>query len=453
MVSYGFAQMENTHQLGNTKDRPRMPASTNLWVAEASAVKDTLERPNEDAGKYLTTVNVSDQMLPSFKPDVMTVAEHCDIQPRLTDGAGGYWSGKVLLCGTWTSADESIAKGGEDGRVIGVKAGEVETTFTTLDNHTLPKPVTFTVTANPITSVADPEGVTTESGTAPTLPDTVTATFEDGSTGEIAVTWQEVAEEDYSGREGGTFTVQGTATDLADPVAIRVTVNPATITGVDPQNSAVTTESGTAPTLPGQVDATWSNGDVTEEPVTWDEVAEGDYASPGSFSVNGTVADLADSVSVAVTVTAASITAVVPEQTSAAVASGQGYGDIPDGAEITWNNGEITEGVIAWDDFDREALNAREGGEIVVAGYVDGWDEPLYSTITVEPATPDAADLPPDVTTNVGMEPKLARSTIVHWSNGEDTEELIEWAPIEPAHYSEAGTFVATGTVQGLDIT
>lgn len=80
-----------------------------------------------------------------------------------------------------------------------------------------------------IEDVADVE-VTTRVGTAPTLPAKVSATFGDGSTGEVAVEWDAIDPASYDG--AGTFTVTGTVsrgsadhpvatvtvTDAADPV-------------------------------------------------------------------------------------------------------------------------------------------------------------------------------------------------------------------------------------------
>src|SRR5690606_34118735 len=55
--------------------------------------------------------------------------------------------------------------------------------------------------------------VTTPAGTAPELPDTVTVTYADGSTGELPVTWDDVDPDSYA--VAGEFEVDG---DLGEGV-------------------------------------------------------------------------------------------------------------------------------------------------------------------------------------------------------------------------------------------
>ena len=52
---------------------------------------------------------------------------------------------------------------------------------------------------------------------------------------------------------------------------------------------AVKTIAGTRPELPTTVTVIWSNGDETDEVVTWDDYAEAKYAEENVFAVNGTV--------------------------------------------------------------------------------------------------------------------------------------------------------------------
>lgn len=70
-----------------------------------------------------------------------------------------------------------------------------------------------------LVSSVDDVALSTAAGTAPVLPGTVPATFGDGRTGTVAVTWAEVPASAYAAP--GTFTVQGTVVDGSadDPVA------------------------------------------------------------------------------------------------------------------------------------------------------------------------------------------------------------------------------------------
>jgi hypothetical protein len=138
-----------------------------------------------------------------------------------------------------------------------------------------------------IVSIVQPADVTTASGKAPTLPSNMTANMSDGSTRAVTVTWNDIDPASYSSREGGTFTVHGTIEGYAAGVDINVIVTPATM--VSATTNEVTTTAGTAPTLPSVVEVTWSNGDKTNESVTWDAIDASQYASAGSFSVTGTI--------------------------------------------------------------------------------------------------------------------------------------------------------------------
>lgn len=64
----------------------------------------------------------------------------------------------------------------------------------------------------------------------------------------------------------------------------------------------VTTPARQAPTLPDTVKATWSNGQVTDERVTWDSFSKDQYAAVGGFDVRGSVDGWRDGVTVHVKV-------------------------------------------------------------------------------------------------------------------------------------------------------
>ncbi|WP_166845917.1 family 43 glycosylhydrolase [Isoptericola sp. BMS4] len=62
----------------------------------------------------------------------------------------------------------------------------------------------------------------------------------------------------------------------------------ALVESVDPVEA--TTQVRRAPVLPGEVGVTYADGSTGTTAVTWDTVAEGDYARPGTFEVTGTLA-------------------------------------------------------------------------------------------------------------------------------------------------------------------
>lgn len=527
MVSYGFAQIEDTHKFGNTQN------TTNLWMASVSSQVDPDTSGTELVGPYTVHVKVHPEILDRVTITPTEIPQFLEVDPRVSDRNEPFFKDKLYLRGTWSSGDESIATVTADNQIHGVAPGTVEMTFTTDTGET--KPVTFTVTATTVKSVTNPAGVTTESGTAPILPATVTGTVESGGAekpAELDVTWDAVDPASYSMREGGTFTVNGTVDGWAEPVTIEVTVNPAVISAVTPEVIEVTTESGKAPNLPANVDATWSNGDTSSEAVTWDDVAEADYSAreggaftvagavagwekgvtanvtvtpatkvsvlpeepvetpakiapvlpdsvfvkwsngdtsveavtwdpvsadqyataPASFTVNGTVDGIADPVTIEVNVVPPEITAI-EYNSNMTVPSGSEQPDLPTAVEITWENGEVTQGEVTWDSYDASLLKAREGGEIVVDGHLDGYSGALTFTITVEPATVASVDPIAETSTFVGKAPTLAEKAMVTWSNGDTSEETIAWNEVAASAYAEAGEFTATGMVGDAEVT
>ncbi|ETJ07458.1 MAG: hypothetical protein Q605_AUC00042G0001, partial [Actinomyces urogenitalis DORA_12] len=72
-------------------------------------------------------------------------------------------------------------------------------------------------------------------------------------------------------------------------VPVTVVVAPAEPVKPAADEIAVKTIAGTRPELPTTVTVIWSNGDETDEVVTWDDYAEAKYAEENVFAVNGTV--------------------------------------------------------------------------------------------------------------------------------------------------------------------
>ncbi|MFR0579056.1 Ig-like domain-containing protein [Bifidobacterium thermophilum] len=164
------------------------------------------------------------------------------------------------------------------------------------------KPVTVTVNvlaAQPKT--VTPVVVTTESGKKPSLPSSVQVLYSNKQVKSEAVAWDAVDASKYSSRAGGQFTVSGHLVSSPDThVTALVVVSPATIISVT--NPSVMTVVGVAPSLPATVNAKWSNGDVTDEKVTWDSVQASSYAKAGTFTVSGKVTGYQPSVKATVRV-------------------------------------------------------------------------------------------------------------------------------------------------------
>lgn len=149
--------------------------------------------------------------------------------------------------------------------------------------------VSCTVKVLPLTivSVEQPAAVNTEAGTAPVLPTTVNVTYSDGSVKAEPVSWAPVDASSY--HNSGTFTVEGAVNGTDLTASITVNVAKPRVTGVQ-NNLTVETTAGTAPVLPKTASIRWSNGDTTDEAVTWDAVDAASYAQAGTFKARGTVA-------------------------------------------------------------------------------------------------------------------------------------------------------------------
>jgi hypothetical protein len=130
--------------------------------------------------------------------------------------------------------------------------------------------------------------VTTVAGTAPVLPATVVATYDTEKTDNVPVAWEAIPETAYA--QPGEFEVKGAVegTEIKAKAVVTVTAKPVieSVAAV-----SVSTEAGTAPTLPATVTATYSDQTTASVAVTWDEVPASAYAKPGTFEVSGAIAD------------------------------------------------------------------------------------------------------------------------------------------------------------------
>ncbi|KAB7790641.1 Ig-like domain-containing protein [Bifidobacterium leontopitheci] len=321
-------------------------------------------------------------------------------------------------------------------------------------------PLTITYKVNPATakSAAIKDGVTevtTESGTAPALPDTAVVTWSNDETTENAINWAAIDKVQYSKREGGSFTVNGTvdasklktltaATAATFTVSVKVVVKPATIKSVAKLDD-VTTEVGVAPKLPATVKATWSNGDVTDAPITWEAIDAEQYAKRGSFDVNGTIADTTGKTT-KVTVTVKVVAKIVSyENPKVTIESGQKL-ELPATVKVTWSDGETSDVKVTWNKIDPALYSKREGGVFTVEGTLEDGTK-ITATVTVKPATVKTVQKTVPLTTVLHVPAALPETVEVTWSNGETTREPVAWESVDAAKYDKAGTFDVAGKV------
>ncbi len=268
---------------------------------------------------------------------------------------------------TWEAVDASLyAKAGESFTVEGALEG--------VDDLTVSAEVTV---GDAVVSSVEPATTETVAGTAPTLPATVKATWSDGSTTDVDVTWDAVDAASYA--QAGSFIVNGTiAADPEAEVVCTVTVAAAPATAVSVETPAnVSTDAGVAPALPATVNVVYSDGSVKAHSVTWDAVSEDSYHNGGSFTVNGTVADVGMSVQVTVVVADATVTGV---QNNLAVQTRLGVApSLPETASVRWSNGDVTDEKVTWNAVDPSSYQTT--GTFTVNGTVMGYTIPCTVTV------------------------------------------------------------------------
>ena len=222
------------------------------------------------------------------------------------------------------------------------------------------------------------------------LPQTVPVAWSDGSVTEEPVAW---AEPDagqlaaLSAREGGTVEVQGAVGDTGQSVVATVEVAPAEpVCAQAPQAQEVWV--GGEPALPETVAVTWSNGDVTDEPVSW---GAADTSRPGTVEVAGSVEGLADPVAATVEVRAPEATAVeVSDAEAQALEVEPGVvPDLPATVQVSWSDGQTSEEPVVWDVPGAEEFAA--GTDVKISGEVEATQQSVEVTVHVKDEEPAPA--------------------------------------------------------------
>jgi xyloglucan-specific exo-beta-1,4-glucanase len=235
--------------------------------------------------------------------------------------------------------------------------------------------LTIKISDTTIASLSEATASTT-AGTAPTLPSEITATYNDGTTADVAVTWDEIDPSSYAGE--GTFTVYGTVEGTTLKVTCTVTVKALpTISSIE--DTTATTTVGIAPTLPSTVIATYTDGTTADVTVTWDEIDESSYAEEGTFTVYGTVEGTTLKASCTVTVKALPTISSI-EDTTATTTVGIAP-TLPSTVIATYTDGTTADVAVTWDEIDESSY--AEEGTFTVYGAVEGTTLKASCTVTV----------------------------------------------------------------------
>ena len=270
-------------------------------------------------------------------------------------------------------------------------------------------------------------------------------------------------EASYKVRAGGEFSVHGTvsatqgsgegATNATADVSVHVIVSAATATAVE-QPAGVSTTAKTAPSLPATARVTWSNGDVTDEAVTWDAINPSFYENVGTFTASGKVSSTGQGVSCKVTVKAAAATATAVSAKAVDITTTAGVApQLPASVEVTWSDGTVTKEVVNWNAVSGNAY--AQAGSFDVTGTIataPGIQATAHVTVTALTAVRAVLDNSV-ISTTVGVAPTLPTTARVTWSNGKTSTETISWNAVDPALYAKAGTFDVKGTAAGVAVT
>ena len=292
------------------------------------------------------------------------------------------------------------------------------------------------------------------SGDTLELPQTMSVLWTGGATTDEPVTWEALTDEQLAmlkSREGGSFEVAGTVETLGEDVTVKVTVLPAVPVYADMPPAQEIWVGGT-PTLPETLTVTWSNGDVSDEPVTWDEL---DTTVAGTLTATGTIEGLSSPVTAQVTVKPLEVASVEGQDVELDIASGEINTDtlfaaLPATASVSWSDGSVTEEPIAWSALPGEqeaALSSRGGAAFTLSGVVGETGVAASAKIKVEAATMVSAETVPAQEVWVGGAPELPETVTVTWSNGDVTDEPVSWGA---ADTSQPGALEVQGAVEGL---
>ena len=387
------------------------------------------------------------------------VPVYADMPPAQEIWVGGTPALPETLTVTWSNgdvSDEPVSWDELDTSVAG--------TFTATGTiEGLSSPVTAQVTAKPL-EVASVEGQDVELDVASgemnvdallaALPGTASVTWSDGSVTEEPIVWSALPGEQeaaLSSRGGAAFTLSGVVGETGVAASAKIKVEAAAMVSAE----AVPAQEvwvGGAPELPETVAVTWSNGDVSDEPVSW---GAADTSQPGALEVQGAVEGLADPVVAEVEVRAPeAVSAGDGGPIAASVPSGAGAADalaaLPQTVSVSWSDGSVTEEPVAWAEPDAAqlaALSAREGGAVEVQGTVGDTGQAVSATVEVAPAEPVSAQAPQAQEVWVGGAPELPETVAVTWSNGDVTDEPVSWGA---ADTSQPGALEVQGAVEGL---
>ena len=200
----------------------------------------------------------------------------------------------------------------------------------------------------------------------------------------------------------------------------------------------VTTASGTAPSLPLKAKITFYDGSEKDYNINWNTYDESLYKTRNAsqFTVTGSITDLQLTTNCIVNVEAANITHI-DELSNKTVIIGSAL-SLPATASVTWSNGDHTNEVIKWDNYDNNALKYVH--TFSLKGYV--YNNTIIQTIHVKDASVTSVSVPAVVSTTAGVEAELPQYATVKYSNKTSKKVKIIW---DNQVFNEPGKYTVYG--------
>ncbi len=333
-----------------------------------------------------------------------------------------------------------------------------------------------------IASLADLTDLHVAEGSDATLPQTVSATYDSGTTKQENVTWKlngADAPATLAQLPAGSYEFEGTVDGATQTVKWRVIVeaaaaDPGAFNAVEPVSTNEDLKIASVDSTPvvkkyvGQgyvgevygtsVNLTLTNGTKATGMVNWDEASrntiktasdESEVPIQGSISyiyIGNMGYSLSEPYSVAGT-----LKVFVPRSSNyiQSVTTSPGVApSLPSTAYISYSDNSGCSCDVEWDEVSE--ADYQKPGSFVVEGHL------TYSPSTLVSCTVNVREIKSVQTefecmTAVGMSPSLPYQAIVTFDQNESQPVHINWDSVNPDSYAQPGTFVVKGRLDGLD--
>lgn len=340
-------------------------------------------------------------------------------------------------------------------------------------------------TVDKITSLADLTDLHVAEGSDATLPHTVAATYESGTTKQENVTWKlngADAPATLAQLPVGSYEFEGTVDGATQTVKQRVVVEAAAAdpAAVDAANVvAPTSENGhkvvsvesnpiiekyvgfdNGDYVPSpEVKVKWSDGTEGSAFVQWDEKSIETFASATEESeiaitgqirggyANGQWFSLAEPFDVAGVLKVYAPRTTGGTQWSTWTAAGFAP-TLTSSVSVYYSNGESRTCPVVWNEISEDQY--QNAGTFIVEGHIKDCPSMLvYCTVYVRAVKSVQTEL--TCTTLTGEVPSLPYSASVVFDNGATEQVPVSWDPVDASLYSKVGTFTVKGKLNGFD--